>query len=352
MTSMLDSFYQEDVTDTGARLSVRPTQEMAIIKHDARTGMMSIIVPDKDENDSNARNSEITITKVDFVPLTVVKIEKGKGIGSNATIRDTFDLYKYSDNGQSESIGVVNHDGAYQKVGAKTNWRLVGVLRSVDGKPVKDLGNALSEKFGSNLVPVYMDLTNAKNKELAKSDSRSATGKVLSVSGGKTGVTIQHTTQQDYPLPKFEVTELDEASTKKFEKFIEPFTVDLSTWIEDIRANDEFLALVQTMGFIDAGMVNKLRSAGLSTASDLENKLKELGQDDLAKGASILLAQFRATGNGGNGTATASSNAGFSGTNDATAQSANTSAPAVDPFATSGNGENTEIDISDDDLPF
>ena len=76
MTSMLDSFYQEDVTDTGARLSVRPTQEMAIIKHDARTGMMSIIVPDKDENDSNARNSEITITKVDFVPLTVVKIEK------------------------------------------------------------------------------------------------------------------------------------------------------------------------------------------------------------------------------------------------------------------------------------
>ena len=112
ITSMLDSFYQEDVTDTGARLSVRPTQEMAIIKHDARTGMMSIIVPDKDENDSNARNSEITITKVDFVPFTVVNIEKGKGIGSNATILDTVDFYKFSDNGQSVSIGVVIHDGA------------------------------------------------------------------------------------------------------------------------------------------------------------------------------------------------------------------------------------------------
>lgn len=288
----LDLFQSDLQTSTTRGLSVRPTQEMVVIKHDSRVGAVSLIIPDNDPNDRKSRGSVIDVNEVEFVPLTMVSMAKGENIQSNASFADAFDVYKYNDRGQSTSLGIFDRNGAYEAVGTSSSYRIVGVLRSVNGAGISTLDNALSEKFGSNPVPAYLDLTYAKLKQLDSIDPNHGAGSIVKLTTGKNRDLVQVTTRATYFLPLFEVTEMDKKTSDKFEAYITDFLVEVQTWIDAIRENDKKLVELKNHGLARPNVVNDLRKIGIDSYDDLATRVKELGGDNASLGFKALAEQL------------------------------------------------------------
>lgn len=337
----LGDLFQSDL-NTGAHkgLSVRPTQEMVVIKHDSRVGGVSLIVPDNDPNDRESRGSIVDVDKLEFVPLTVATMVKAEGTGSNASYSAVFDVYKYGDR-NSKSLGIFDRNGAYENTGATSVYRVIGVLRSVDGKSIAKLGNELSEKFGSKPVPAYLDLTYAKFNQMTTVAPDYDKGGVITLTKGKDNKLIQKTPKAKYWLPIFSFQPLDEESANKFETYVKDFFEETKTWIEAVHANDAFLGALRDHGITAPNSVNKLRNMGLDDYEKLVERVKSLGNNDENAGFTALAKQLDV----------AQTSAPAKSDDDSFDDGSEIKADEnVDPFHP--NGDDTEVDVSDDDLPF
>ena len=335
------NLFQNDLNTGSSRLAVRPTQDIAIIKHDARSGALSIIVPDNDPNDSTSRGSIVDVKKVEFVPMTQVLIAKGENIGSNVSIAGHFDLYKYVNN-QSLSLGLFGRQNMFDATKASTQNRVYGLIRSVDGKAVAKLDedNALREHFGSNPVPAFIDLNNTKFKAL-KAVTALNEPVALTVAGGRGTKTKPLAYETGYATnyrPDFSVEELPADAQKAMADYAKDFIKETQDWIEQIRENDAFLALLVENGLTDPDTVNTLaNSLSITSVKQFNDKVKELGDGDDAKGLKKLIAKV--TNKVGSDSAELES--------DIQDTSKSDDEPVENPF---DSGE--EVDVSDDDLPF
>lgn len=296
--------------EMGESLPVRPLREMVNLKHDARTGTLNLILPDNlDSNDPDAKGTEVMLSAVEFVPLTILKMVKGKGVGSNVSIKGVYDLYKYSnDNSSAKSFGVMSRKKAFNEAGAKSAFRAYGFLRSVDGVAVSKLDNKLSEMYGKNLVPTFMDFTYQKFRTLQDVD-KEPEGKILSIKQGKNPELIQHATLEDgtkvtYYMPMMETKELTKTQETQLEKFAKDYIEVVADYLEKVKANDAFLMALKEHGMTQPNTVSTLREDfSISNVDSLTKEATNLADGgDVEKGYAILARKLtNANGNNASG---------------------------------------------------
>lgn len=340
--------FQQDVNTGASRLSVRPIQEMAIIKHDARSGALSVIVPDNDPNDNTSQGSIVDVKKLEFVPITRTLIAKGENIGSNVTIAGHFDIYSYVKN-TSVSLGLFGRQSMYDGTDkrASVQNRLYGLIRTVDGEPVAKLGedNALAQKFGSNPVPAFFDLNHTKFQALeAVTDVNKPM--YLTISGGKGTKTNPLSYKTSYATnykPKFEAKDMPAEAQEKMAEFASDFVNETSKWVAEVRANDAFLSLLAENELVMPDVVNTLNNSfSIGTVEQFEAKAEKLGDGDVEAGTAILVKKVLAKigSDAGEFESDTDEETGFVGDKPAT--------EATDSPFKGG----AEVDVADDDLPF
>lgn len=338
--------FQQDVNTGSSRLSVRPIQEMAIIKHDARSGALSVIVPDNDPNDRESQGSIVDVKKLEFVPITRTLIAKGENIGSNVTIAGHFDIYSYVKN-TSLSLGQFGRQSMYEGTGhrASVQNRLYGLIRTVDGEPISKLGedNALTQKFGSDPVPAFFDLNHTKFQALeAVADVNKPM--YLTISGGKGTKANPLSYKTSYATnykPKFEAKDMPVEAQEKMAEFAKDYVEATAKWVEEVRANDAFLSLLAENELVMPDVVNTLNASfSISNVEQFEAKAEQLGNGDIEAGTPILVKKVLAKLGSDASEFESDEETGFVGDKPATESTEN-------PF-----NAGDEVDVSDDDLPF
>lgn len=341
------NLFQDDVNTGSARLAVRPDNNMAILKHDSRTGSMSIIVPDADPNDRDSQGSVVDVKSVELAVITYVLIGKGQDIGSNVTIHGDFDLYKYDRSGQSRSLGIFGRPNIYDGThgDATVQMRLIGIVRSIDKKSVGKLDNEISEYFGDKPMPIFIDLNYTKQKELGKATDLTKPV-LLTVGGGKGKALSYDTGHATNYKPSFTAKELPEATETKMADFASEFVGKTAEWLQAIRKNDELLTTLVELELVEPNAFNVVTNTfGLTSIDQFNEKAEKLGEgevgrDALAKRILHKLHEDKTTNE-------------FDDPADDTPAVAKKSTPATSATAPQSpfDGGETE-DADDDDLPF
>lgn len=287
--------FQNDVFTSGQNnaVPVRPSQNMAILKHDARDGSLKILLP----NDANGdRRDDIHVKEVEFVALPMMGKVAGENIGSNVTLSNLYDVYSYGKFGKS--FGIMTGSGLFNSTNQELNSararvvrRLFGVLRSVNGSGPAN-NEDLADVFGDTAIGCYIDLPYKKYEPLQSAvsampnaTSGSISGLLVKLSGSKKKeysyqvTTNLGDTKTNY-LPVWEVNELPAESKQKFAEYAQDFLKEFSKWRNDVKKNDAFLGMVAGRVSMDPGTVDKLRDLDV-TWENYEEKVAEYATQDL-----------------------------------------------------------------------
>ena len=339
------NFTNVGVSEESQGLSMRPVDNMAILKHDARDGSLSIFL----SNGSNEDPDEIEeIKEVSFAPVLVYGFIKGAGdnpedprYSSSLSSNRFYDVYKY-DRNSTASLGIVKSNEAYQKSNGVTGFqrRIIGVMRSVDGKNPKSIPE-IEKHFGDEQnVLCFIDLKTVKTTKLqeivGRNWSKAIKNKIVTIKGGKKGLNYKNAHGGKSYYPAFEVSDEPEA-LKKLATISEDYLQACMDFSKEVATHDEFIRELYMHQFTQPKGVENLRDLGISDVdslntyfednhTDWDGLRKAIGEQAKAKQDAIDNAV------------------------DKVDQSmADQKQELKDAFS---NNQNDEIDVSDDDLPF
>ena len=344
------NFTNVGVSEESQGLSMRPVDNMAILKHDARDGSLSIFL----SNGSNEDPDEIEeIKEVSFAPVLVYGFIKGAGdnpedprYSSSLSSNRFYDVYKY-DRNSTTSLGIVKSNEAYQKSNGVTSFqrRVIGVMRSVDGKNPKSIPE-IEKHFGDEqIVPCFIDLKTVKTTKLqeivGRNWSKAIKNKIVTIKGGKKGLNYKNAHGGKSYYPAFEVSDEPEA-LKKLATISEDYLQACMDFSKEVATHDEFIRELYMHQFTQPKGVENLRDLGISDAdslntyfednhTDWDGLRKTIGEQAKAKQDAIDNAVDKV--------------------DQSMADQKQELKDALKNDAFSNN-QNDEIDVSDDDLPF
>lgn len=270
-------FTNVGVSEETQGLSMRPVDNMAIIKHDARYGSLSVFL----SNGSNEDPDEIEeIKEVSFAPLLVYGFIKGAGdhpedprYNSSLSSNRFYDVYRYDRNGAT-SLGIIKSNEAYQKSNGVTNFqrRVIGVMRSIDEKNPKSIPEIEKHFEDSEIVPCFIDLKTIKTTKLqeivGRNWSKAIKNKIVTIKGGKKGLNYKNAHGGKSYYPAFEVSDEPEA-LKKLAAVSEDYLQVCMDFSKEVAAHDEFIRELYTHQFTQPHGVENLRDLGISDVDSL-----------------------------------------------------------------------------------
>lgn len=274
--------FDNDVVQTSESnaVPVRPSQNMAILKQDARDGMVKLLLPNDENGD---RRDDVVVKKVEFASITMLTKVSGSQIGSGTSFSNIYDVYSFGDD--SKSFGLFTGNDLFNSDGPELNdartrtvRRIFGVLRSVDGK-APNANEDIKEAFGDEPIGVYYDMPWKKFQPLSDQvKSNHFAGLDIEVSGGKKKdlayqVKTAEGDKTNYK-PAYVVTPMDDKTKDGLAKYAQDFLQETKDWIDKVRQNDAFLTDLYKNGFRQPGVVDKLRTYDL-TWENYQDKLDE-----------------------------------------------------------------------------
>lgn len=172
-TSLLGSLMQDTTGSVSHRIPMQPQGLKAWqIKHNAKDGTLSILLPDADENEDGRPTTIEGLASASFVPVYAYRNAHGSidddTVGSNPSLSATrFDCYVYHDSG-TESLGILTDKEIKDGQDFGVGQRFFGFMTAVDGKKITD-----DERFAkyvpeSGLVFCYTQFTPYKLYQMVK----------------------------------------------------------------------------------------------------------------------------------------------------------------------------------------
>lgn len=288
----LGSLMKDTTGNTSHRVPMQPAGLNAWnVKHNAKDGTMSIVLPNSDENDEERPRVVEGIESVTFVPVLSYRNIHGSidddTVGSNPTFEARhFDTYVYHD-GSVESLGVFgNKEIKEQPFGV--GYRLFGFVTTVDGVNVNKHEKLKEYVPTDGLVFCFMQFTPYKLYQLCRqlrldysTVSTSIAGKLLTVES-KTKLSED---AQTYRMvngkhtswaPKFMLNKLADTVNQRLEKKMdENYTEPLTAYSKQIENRDQYLKTLVMHGINGSMTVNRLEDAGLYDVTTINKFLEE-----------------------------------------------------------------------------
>lgn len=279
-------FQEVGVNQESERLPMRPTQgEMAIIKHNAQTGKLSLLLANGDTDPDVVKAKSISFATTLVYGFVKGSDDSGNTYMSSITNNPYFDIYKTGDN-KSESLGISKKPYDVTEKSATRQTRIFGVLRSVDGK--NPMNNEIIAKHfeGKAVVPFLLDLPYSKVRLLidliGRSWSRVIKTSIVTISGGMDDDLEYKINSANYKAtmyhPKFKV-ETDDEALKKLASVAQDFLHTCFEYSEDVKKHDEFISELYRHNLCAPDVVNNLSDMGISNKNDIENYFKDNNTD-------------------------------------------------------------------------
>lgn len=262
-------------------LSMRPVENMAILKHDARDGSIKVILSNDDDEPD-----EVSAKKLEFVPTLIFtyvggsinsKTEKIR-FASALTSNNYFDVYQYNED-SNESLGIMKSTVAYDKSNGATSRldRVFGVLRSVDGNNPMSYPEIEEHFKGEPIVPCFIDLKYSKSKWLQNKVtgnwSRAIKKKFVTISGGKKGLSYTTTAGKSYH-PEFSITE-NEKSLAKMAEISQDYIKACLDFANEVVEHDKFIRELYVHGLTMPNAVDYLRDLDVYDVESLKRYFQE-----------------------------------------------------------------------------
>lgn len=278
-----------DFTDIGVgeeaqKSLLRPIDsDMAILKHDARDGSLSIFL----SNGNNEKPDEIEeIKEISFAPVLIYGLIKGGSdnpedprYSSSLSSNLYHDVYKRDNNGTT-SLGIIKSNDAYQKSNgaARFQWRIIGVMRSVDNKNPKSIPEIEKHFEDEQIVPCFIDLKTIKTTKLQEIVGRNwrkaIKNKIVTIKGGKKGLNYKNAHGGKSYYPAFEVSDEPEA-LKKLATISEDYLQACMDFSKEVATHDEFIRELYMHQFTQPKGVENLRDLGISDVDSLNTYFED-----------------------------------------------------------------------------
>lgn len=276
------------IQEEGRGIPMSPVANRVILKHDAKNGQVSILLPNEKDKD------QLDVDSVTFVPLTaprhLVKSSKetDSKIDSQLSYSNAFDVYQY---GNDKSFGIMTRREGYDNLEVTGVYRVFGFLYMVNGKSIAKSGTKLAEMFGTNLVPCFMDMKYKKFKKLL--DACTTAGIPSDVEAGRPifeGNLITLTTDNSaslkyeddsYWYPNFTVNSLPKAKQDGMNKFASDYMKVLHSYRDRILKNDKFLNTLVSFGLTKPNTINALRNMNIGDNDSLQKYMETLADNQI-----------------------------------------------------------------------
>lgn len=269
-------------------------------KHDSRDGSVKLHIqlPNTDDNSDNY--TDVDVDGFEFVAIVTYGTQNGNpqadgreydgGVITGLSKRGIYDIYGGSNaNGQfsSTSLGIYQAGNDTRELGLRSQYRIFGVLRSVNGKAPKSVPE-LAQLFNDGPVPIVVDLNYHKEMELVKTATPMESypkpsvyqGKLISYSGGKAKELKYNNGHQNVFNPVFKVTEMSAEQLTKMEEYCQPVLEVVTEYDRKVDVHDQLLKTLYNNGFKgknSVGLINKLGDADIANADDLNEYLQKHG---------------------------------------------------------------------------
>ena len=289
-------FNTEIKDDYRGALPTAPTRQIAYIKHDSRDGKLKLLVPNPDaEDDDNAQNmlefplervsedGSQTFGEVELATLLMRTYLKADDARSQITEGKFFSLVSYGKE-DSGHKGLMTRKEAYDRFGARQYYRLIGILRSINGKKPQTSVPALTNIFGEGgAVPALFDMPYSKWDELRKIDAGATNSTIVTIRGGKDmpySVNVGGKTLTMY-RPTFATKRMTKKQQQGMATLGATFLEEASNWMQQIDANDELVVQLYQHNIRTAGCLDALAdvSPAITDGPSLNQWLKANNND-------------------------------------------------------------------------
>lgn len=300
-TSLLGSLMQDTTGSTSHRIPMQPQGLKAWqIKHNAKDGTLSILLPDADENEDGRPTTIEGLTSASFVPVYAYRNAHGSinddTVGSNPSLSATrFDCYIYHDSG-TESLGILTDKEIKDGQDFGVGQRFFGFMTAVDGKKITDDERFANHVPESGLVFCYTQFTPYKLYQMVKAlnlDYSTCNTQLINHVLTIEAKNKASKDANDYKCtngkhvswaPKFTMAKLtDKAINHLEEKAVDVFE-SLGQYNKRIKENDEFLNELTIHGISNPNAVNNLDEQGIYD----KKTLAEFIGDDKSKWADVV----------------------------------------------------------------
>ena len=276
------------IQQKGLGLPMNPTQKRVIIKHSAKDGSVSILLPETEDDDIKARTVEVK--QVAFVPLMIphhlVYSDKdnSKRIDTSLSFGQVFDLYQYND--EKTSFGIKTPADAYEEKGVKNTFRALGFIYSLDGKKPSSK-KKIKDMFGDEIIPCALDMRWKKFSKLLEAGKQAGVrndgrpiveGNIVILSANNNDDMLYE--DGDYYYPSFAVQTLTDEQNQSMLDYSLSYRQVLSEYRDKIFANDAFLSILYNQGLTKPRTVSILREMNITDVDSLVETIESYGQTD------------------------------------------------------------------------
>lgn len=354
MATMLDSFHSNLSSDQVKQSLARPTNKMLLIKHDSRDsaeGKLSVMRPnlsgDQWDRQQVVENT-FKIDKCQFAAITTLQHLSGKDekTGTRYYTDCSENGYFNIRNSDGNSLGIYTSKEAYDSnLPTRVAYRVFGLLRSINGKAPQTAIPELKEDFGDDLIPVVFDMNFTKRKALQQVAEQSGlesydAGNFVSIEGGIHNDCINETNNGINYLPKFECEALTEKANKTMSEKASEFLDLLNDFMSKIRSQDEMYRSLSVNGYDKRpGLVEKLNAMEITDNESLDKFLEKAQAEGKDSWKALNDRLNQAVDQAANKV-------------DAFAQNRNTLKEAMQGSSSASSVADTEIEVSDEELPF
>lgn len=354
MATMLDSFHSNLSSDQTKQSLARPTNKMLLIKHDSRDsaeGRLSVIRPNLSSDQWDRKQlteNTFKIDKCQFAAIVTLQHLSGKDQENGTRYYTDCSENGYFNirNSDGNSLGIYTSKEAYDSsLPTRVAYRVFGLLRSINGKVPQTAIPELKEDFEDNLIPVVFDMNFTKRKLLQQVAEQSGLesydgGNFISVEGGIHNDCINETDNGINYLPKFECEALTEKANKTMSEKASEFLDLLNDFMKKIRSQDEMYRSLSINGYGKRpGLVEKLSSMEITDNESLNKFLQKAQSEGKDSWQALDTRLNQAVEQAANKV-------------DAFAQNRNTLKEAMQTSSSVSSIPDSEVEVSDEELPF
>lgn len=279
-TNLLGSLMQNTTGSTSHRIPMQPQGLKAWqIKHNAKDGTLSILLPDADENEDGRPTTIEGLVSASFVPVFAYRNAHGSidddTVGSNPSLSATrFDCYVYHDSG-TESLGILTDKEIKEEQDFGVGQRFFGFMTAVDGKKITEDERFAKHVPENGIVFCYTQFTPYKLYQMVRAlnldyntCNTQLTNHVLTIEAknkaSKDANDYKCTNGKHVSwAPKFTLAKLSDAVINRLEKKAVDIFKPLAQYMERIKENDEFLNELTIHGISSPNAVNSLDEQGI-----------------------------------------------------------------------------------------
>lgn len=280
---------------SGNRVGRAPQNWNVYLKHDARSGHLSMLINSNDPQNDDYQT--VDLKEAEFASIIILtststssNFKGSNSINSTMTAGNVVNVSKTDMNNNYVSLGLYQLGGRSAAEGLRTQYRVYGILRSVNGQAPSKTPE-INAAFGNNAVPVMMDLTYSKYHTLLNEANASSANQITGANAKFIKIEEDTHTSHEVTIrsqnqhvklfdPKFTVSPVSEESQQKMAAYAEAPMESLMTFMKEIQKRDKFFQLLFQAGKSGekyASIVNDLAGQGVTDVDSLKKHVEQIG---------------------------------------------------------------------------